>query len=78
MDKWMDRRTKVQMKIPVIQDFFPFGIAAQKSPCVLQYFIFFGASALLNSLKFTIMQGRAMGIAYHMLPLGNWYFYGFV
>ena len=42
----------------------------QKSPCVLQDFVPFGAAALLP-LQFTIMQSRATGIADHILPFGD-------
>ena len=46
----------------------------QKSPCVLQDFVPFGAAALLPSLKFTITQSRAKGIADHILPLGDLFY----
>ena len=46
----------------------------QKSPCVSQYFVLFGAAALLPRIQFTIMQSRVTGIAVHILPLGDLFF----
>ena len=48
----------------------------QKSPCVLKDFVPFGAAALypltsVHIVNFTIIQSREMGIADHILPLGD-------
>ena len=43
----------------------------QKSPCILQDYVPFGTTALLPP---NIMQSKAMGIADHILPLGDWFY----
>ena len=73
MDGWTDSPC-------VLQDFVPFGAAAQKTfsgfkfaPSALSSWMDGRAASLLPPLRFTIMKSRVRGIADHILPLSDWF-----
>ena len=64
----------------VLQDFVPFGAAAQKTfsgfkfaPSALSSWMDGRATSLLPPLRFTIMKSRVRGIADHIFPLSDWF-----